>query len=174
MHTLAQRLAQGDQAAFAELYDACSDRCHHYVVTVVGTRESADEVMQETFLRLVRNRQKLGEIADLEAYVFVVARNEALRYLAQRGRGMERQISGAELFLEANSTDGSQRDLADLVARGLENLSSLEREVVELKIYGGLTFREIALVIEAPLQTAASRYRSALDRLKPWLAGQMK
>src|ERR1700723_1372440 len=144
MDSLGQRLAQGDQAAFAELYDACSDRCHHFVVTVVGTREGADEVMQETFLRLVRNCQKLGKIADLEAYVFAIARNESFRYLAQRGRGIERQISGAELFLEASSNDGSQRDLADLVAKGLENLSALEREVVELKIYGGLTFREIA------------------------------
>ena len=174
MDSLGQRLARGDQAAFAELYDACCDRCHHYVVTVVGTREAADEVMQETFLRLVRHRQKLCEIADLEAYVFVIARNEALRRLARHGQTMERQITGAELFLEASGADGSQRDLADLVARGLENLSPLEREVVELKIYGGLTFREIAQVIEAPLQTAASRYRSALDRLKPWLAGQMK
>jgi RNA polymerase sigma-70 factor (ECF subfamily) len=174
MHTLGQRLARGDQAAFAELYDACSNRCHHYAVTVVGTREGAHEVMQETFLRLVRNRQKLAEIADLQAYVFVIARNEAFRYLAQRGRTLERQVSGADLFLEASSNDGSQRELADLVARGLEHLGPLEREVVELKIFGGLTFREIAQVIEAPLQTAASRYRSALDRLKPWLAGQMK
>jgi RNA polymerase sigma-70 factor, ECF subfamily len=174
MDSLGQRLARGDRAAFAELYDACSDRCHHYVITVVHTREAADEVIQETFLRLVRNRQKLAQIADLEAYVFVIARNEALRYLTQRGRGKVREITGAELFMEAGGADGSQRDLADLVARGLENLNPLEREVVELKIYGGLTFREIAQVIEAPLQTAASRYRSALDRLKPWLAGQMK
>ncbi len=51
METLGQRLARGDPTAFAELYDACADRCHHYVVTVVGHREAADEVMQETFLR---------------------------------------------------------------------------------------------------------------------------
>ena len=87
------------------------------------------------------------------------ARNEALRFLARRGQEARRQASAAELFLEAASDDASRRDLAELVARGLDGLSSLEREVVELKIYGGLTFREIAQVIEAPLQTAASRYR---------------
>jgi RNA polymerase sigma-70 factor (ECF subfamily) len=130
METLGQRLARGDQTAFAELYDACADRCHHYVVTVVGDREAADEVMQETFLRLVRNRKKLGELEDLGAYLFIMARNEALRFSARRGRDAGRQVAGADLFLEAKDADPSKRDLAELVARGLESLGAEEREVV--------------------------------------------
>jgi RNA polymerase sigma-70 factor (ECF subfamily) len=174
MATLGQRLASGDATAFAELYDACADRCHHYVVTVVGDCEAADEVMQETFLRLVRNRKKLSALEDLSAYLFIMARNEALRFIARRGRNTEGRVAGADLFLEAKETDPSKRDLAELVARALASLPAQEREVVELKTYGELTFREIAQVTEVPLQTAASRYRSALARLKPWLAGQMK
>ena len=86
METLGQRLAQGDQAAFAELYDACASRCHHYVVCLLGSREAADEVLQESFLRLVRNRQKLAEIENVAAYLFVIARHEALRFASRRSR----------------------------------------------------------------------------------------
>ena len=59
-----------------------------------------------------------------------------------------------------------------MVAHALASLGSLGRSG-GLKIYGGLTFREIAQVTGVPLPTAASRYRSALERLRPLLAGQM-
>jgi DNA-directed RNA polymerase specialized sigma24 family protein len=49
-----------------------------------------------------------------------------------------------------------------------------DREIVELKTFGGLTFREIAEVTGMPLATAATRYRRALDSLRPWLAKQMR
>lgn len=93
MERLDQRLARGDRTAFAELYDACADRCHHYLVVRLGSRESADEVLQETFLRLVRNRGSLAGVENLAGYVFMVARNEALRYAARRSRVASRQTT---------------------------------------------------------------------------------
>ncbi|MBI3838109.1 MAG: hypothetical protein HY288_09265 [Planctomycetia bacterium] len=62
MGDLAERLARGDQAAFAELYDACADRVHHYLVIRLGSRNDADDVLQETFVRLARTRQKLAGV----------------------------------------------------------------------------------------------------------------
>jgi RNA polymerase sigma factor (sigma-70 family) len=73
----AERLARGDPAAFAELYDACADRVHHYLVALVGSRADADDVLQETFVRLARMRKSLGAVDNLLAYVFATARNEA-------------------------------------------------------------------------------------------------
>ncbi|APW62085.1 RNA polymerase sigma factor [Paludisphaera borealis] len=48
MDERAERLARGDQEAFAELYDACADRVHHFLVVRLGTRADADDVLQET------------------------------------------------------------------------------------------------------------------------------
>ena len=78
MNELGQRLARGEPTAFAELYDHCADRCHHYLTVFLGSRDAADDVLQETFVRLVRNRGKLGGVENLPAYLFVAARNEAL------------------------------------------------------------------------------------------------
>jgi RNA polymerase sigma-70 factor (ECF subfamily) len=174
METLDQRLARGEQVAFAELYDACADRCHHYLVVRLGSRDAADEVLQETFLRLVRHRRHLAGVGNLSGYVFMVARNEALRYAGRRARAAARhtRLSSEDLFLEAESEDGTARELADLVRMALERLNPEQREVVELKIYGRLTFREIADVTGVPLPTAATRYRAALERLRGWLARQ--
>lgn len=172
MNELGQRLASGEPTAFAELYDHCADRCHHYLTVFLGSRDAADDVLQETFVRLVRNRGKLGDVENLPAYLFVAARNEALRYVSFRKHERERYVSlkSSDLFTDVD--DPARRDTALAIADGLQQLGAEQREVVELKIYGRLTFREIAEVTSVPLQTAATRYRAALQQLKEWFARQ--
>jgi RNA polymerase sigma-70 factor (ECF subfamily) len=193
-----RRLAQGDPAAFAALYDRCADRVHHYLVVRLGSREDADDVLQETFVRLARNRKRLAALENLEAYVFTVARNEAAR-LARRNRragsrragsaGQESRRAGSagqesrragfagqealpraeDLFREGGGNDLQAREAAESVAKALAGLEAPLREIVELKVYAGLTFREIAHLTGLPQGTAATRYRSALAKMRTWL-----
>src|SRR5262249_3111042 len=86
MDELARRLARGDQSAFVELYDACADRVHHYLVVRLGSRADADDVLQQTFVRLAGIRTTLSSVENLTAYVFATARNEAARFLQRRAR----------------------------------------------------------------------------------------
>ena len=79
MATLQARLALGDQAAFAELYDTYANRIGHYLLVRLSSRDNADDVLQETFLRLANIRHKLAKVNDLDAYVLTIARNEAAR-----------------------------------------------------------------------------------------------
>jgi RNA polymerase sigma-70 factor (ECF subfamily) len=172
MGDLGKRLARGEPAAFAELYDRCSDRCHHYLSMYLGSRDAADEVLQETFVRLVRGRARLARVDNLVAYVFTVARNEAARHAGRRARHRQRYtpLAAADLFHDTD--DALRRETAEAVVAALRQISDDQREVVELKVYGGLTFREIAEITGVPLQTAATRYRSALERLREWFTRQ--
>src|ERR1700677_2645598 len=86
LNELGDRLARGDRAAFAELYDLCADRLHHYLTVRLQSRVDADDVLQETFVRLARTRRKLAGVENFSAYVFTIAHNEALRLLARRSR----------------------------------------------------------------------------------------
>jgi RNA polymerase sigma-70 factor (ECF subfamily) len=172
MDELRERLARGDAAAFAELYDACADRLHHYLTVRLGARDEADDVLQETFVRLVRTRQRLRQVEDLTAYVFTAARNEASRHGGRKARAARHCVPLRAEDLFSQGSDAGAREAAEVVAVALRGLSAEQREVVELKIYGGLTFREIARVTGVPLPTAATRYRAALERLKDWLARQ--
>jgi RNA polymerase sigma-70 factor (ECF subfamily) len=65
MEKLGERLARGEQAAFAELYDACADRLHHYLTLRLGTREDADDVLQNSFVRLAQARHRLAGVKNL-------------------------------------------------------------------------------------------------------------
>jgi RNA polymerase sigma-70 factor (ECF subfamily) len=77
------------------------------------------------------------------------------------------------LFDEAYSNDLSLRETAELVTAALNDLPPNEREVVELKSYAGLTFREIAEVTGSPQGTVATRYRTALEHLRRMLTKQL-
>lgn len=163
MNDLPQRLARGEPSAFAELYDRCADRLHGYLRLRTGSRHDADDLVQETFVRLARSRDKLAGVDDLVAYVFTMARNELHRLMAQRAR-RARQL---EALPAAETCDDRQRREADDEIRAaLSGLSDEQREVVELKIYGQFTFREIAEITGAAQGTVATRYRAALDKMR--------
>lgn len=171
MNDLGARLARGDRQAFAELYDACAVRLHHYLVVQLQSRADADDALQETFLRLTRGREKLATVENLTAYVFAVARNEASR-LAARRRRTGAELSGDSLF--GGGCDEAQvRETAELVAAALGRLRPEEREVIELKTYAGLTLAEIAAVTGAPPGTVATRYRAALKKLRQLLVKEL-
>jgi len=175
MEHLGAKLAAGDPAAFAELYETCADRLHHYLALRLGSRQDAEDVLQETFVRLARNRNKLRAVHNLAAYVFTIARNESNRLAERRKRepAGSAGVAADLLFDEAWSDDVSQRETAELVAAALRNLPPNEREAVELKTYAGLTFREIADVTGSPQGTVATQYRTGLEHLRQKLAKQL-
>jgi RNA polymerase sigma-70 factor, ECF subfamily len=173
MEELQARLARGEPAAFAEFYDACADRVGHYLLVRLGSWADAEDALQETFLRLARTREKLAEVASLEAYVFTIARNEAARLAAARGRRQRNQEAlDAEKLFRFDPGDLDAREDAETLAAAIDRLDADAREVVELKTFSGLTFHEISEVTGLPQGTAATRYRTALTKMRAWFARQ--
>jgi RNA polymerase sigma-70 factor, ECF subfamily len=164
------RLARGDENAFAELYDACADRLHHYLTVRLGCRDTAADVLQSAFLRAVRSRRRFRDVQNPVAYMFQIARNEAAR--VRRPRTVQ-QLEVEDLF-ETSSDAVEQCDDAEVAAAALMQLDADDREVVELKLYGGLTFRDIANMTGTPQGTVATKYRRALQSLRHWLVKQMR
>lgn len=166
MNELADRLARGEPAAFAELYDACADRLYGWLLLHLRSAADAEDVLQETFVRVARSRKKLRRVENLTAYVFSIARNEAARLRKRTSRQSELVRPMSEVA--ADATLGLEQ--AEIVQQALSRLTDEQREVVELKMYGDLTLREIAEVTGLPPGTVATRYRAALVKLRETLA----
>ena len=167
MATLQARLARGDQAAFAELYDTYANRIGHYLLVRLSSRDDADDVLQETFCRLARIREKLAKVDDFDAYILTIARNQAARLVANNARRQRKQKPlDSEVLFCCQSNDVDAREAAEIVATALSHLSVDLREIVELKTYTGLTFQQISQVTGLPQGTVATRYRSALARMQ--------
>ncbi len=168
---LARRLARGDGAAFAELYDACSERLLRYLAVRLASADQAADVMQTAMLRAVKSRRRFAKVDSPVAYLFQIARNEAARLTKRTARHSEQAFT-AEQILELMDDATDARDDVEMTVAALARLSAKDRELVQLKIYAGLTFREIAEVTGQPQATVATQYRRALDSLRPWLVKQ--
>ena len=163
---LARRLAAGDSAAFAELYDHLSQRLYGYFAWVLGSRQDAEDGLQETFARLVCYRRRLASVEHIDAYAFTVAHSVARQAARKRDRrrGSERELP---VDLPAPTQQGA---LSEEVGRALRALPAEQREVVVLKVLNGMTAREIAEVTGRRQSTVESRLAYALEKLRRALA----
>ncbi len=120
--------------------------------------------MQDAFVRLWRSA--ITPKGDPLAYVFASVRNASLELLRRR-----RDRDGVPVSLfdceEADPASAAvEAERRQIVRRAVDALPSQQREAVVMRIYAGLTFRQIADVVGEPLPTIASRYRRALERIK--------
>ena len=174
MEGLRQRLAKGEQSAFAELYDLFASRLYRYLTVRLSSAHDAADVMQEVFVRLARSRKQFAmREGDLAGYIFAIAHNEAARLLGKRAQ-QDRVAAAHANVIERVSHADRTMELTDSVRFALASISDEQREVVTMKIYGALTFSEIAEAIGLPQGTVASRYRAALVQMRELLARNEK
>jgi RNA polymerase sigma-70 factor (ECF subfamily) len=160
-------LAAGREDAFAVLYDRYGRSLFRVACTLLRSRPDAEDAVQEVFLGLARSRAALGNVESLRAYLFSALRHAAAR-LAARAKTNARPVD--DLPDRATSaTAAIDAETSHLLERGLAALPAEQREVLALKIDGGLTFAEIADVLGIRPNTAASRYRYALAKLRDFV-----
>jgi len=127
----------------------------------------AEEAVQNGFLRFWRTRCS-GNVPEVPLLFTAVKR--AAQDLQRAGsRRAARETKAAEMLYEPDSMfsrNGHAPDRARLIEEALRTLPEEQREVVVLKLWGELTFKEIAAALEIPANTAASRYRYALEALR--------
>ncbi len=122
----------------------------------------AEDIVQDAFIRYWRRR---GKVRDPAAYLFAAVRSAALdqrRRAALRGR-IQRAASTPEEMIESQTLDA---DCRTAMEKAIAGLAAEQREVLVMKIWGGLTFAAIGAVLGIPAATAASRYRYALVALR--------
>ena len=140
----------------------------------VPDRASAEDIVQEAFCRFWRARHNA---ADRTAYLYASVRRCALEWLRSRSRRMRRETAFARPEVDSASpllTSAVEQDeRRSAIELALRQLSEDQRETLVLKIWGGLTFPQIAAALEIPANTAASRYRYALAKLREQLSEEV-
>jgi RNA polymerase sigma-70 factor (ECF subfamily) len=141
------------------LYDEHGRALLAYACALLRDPSAAEDVLHQVFLNVLRSRAAIsGEPAP---YLFRAIRNAALNHI--RGQSREVELANGGVWLE--SPDGSSETSVALQS-ALRMLPDDQREVMVLHIWGQLTFQEAAEVIGVSANTAASRYRYGLAKLK--------
>lgn len=134
----------------------------------VSARSDAEDVVQEAFIRFWRSRHR---VADPAAFLFTCVRNCALDWKRERTRQSRRDEVAARPEEEPLFTGSlEQEERRGTIDAALRRLPESQREVLVMKIWGGLSFPQIAAAQQISANTAASRYRYALDKLRQELA----
>ena len=165
--TIGEQLAAGDPEAFAALYDRLAVRLFNTARTMTDSLPDAEDTVHDLFVELARSRDRLARITNLDAYIFTMLRHAISR--RRRRRDVDRRAidSIGRRRAEAGSFTTQPAELPDdALTAAVAGLPPAQREVLALKVDGGLTFVEIAAVIGTSINTAASRYRYALEKLR--------
>lgn len=176
---LMQAFCNGDESAFDALFRRWSGRVLRFVDRMIRDPAVAEELLQETFLRVHRAREKWEPSARFSTWLFTIATNVALNELRRPFRrrvhestDAEREGAPRELAAEAPGVDevAHVRRLAGDVERALESLPERQRAALWLTAVEGLSYAEVAASLETSPQSVKAlvhRGRSALAERLP-------
>jgi RNA polymerase sigma-70 factor (ECF subfamily) len=133
----------------------------------VGSKADAEDVVQEAFVRFWRSRERVNDPA---AFVFSCVRRCALDWQRSRQRQTQREEQAARPEAEPLFAVVEDNERRAAIEIALRDLPADQAEVLVLKVWGELTFSQIAVALETSPNTAASRYRYALAKLREALA----
>jgi len=144
-----------------------------YTLALAITRrpDRAEDAVQDAFARLWGSKARPD--GDLVPYVFAAVRNAAIDQIRRR----DPAVTGADSVSIYNGLPAEPEDRVVTaeehrrLRQALDDLPETQRETVVMKVYGGLTFEQMSRALGEPLQTTASRYRRAIERLGRMLRG---
>jgi RNA polymerase sigma-70 factor (ECF subfamily) len=171
---LLRRVARGDEASFAPLYDAVSARVYGLARRVVRDPAQAEEVAQEALVEVWRTAARYDpERGSATSWILTITHRRAVDRVRSAQAGAERERRVAVSHVETPYDDVVEEVAASLeqqqVRRCLEGLTDLQREALTLAYYGGYTYREVAEKLDAALPTIKTRMRDGLIRLRDCL-----
>ncbi len=181
-----ERCAMGSEAAFRALVQRYRTRIMNLVCRFINDRDRAEEISQEVFLRVFRNRERYRKSGKFSTWIFTIAvnltKNEIRSRVRHRGTfsldAMEEESGGQGVsFPDAKplpDEDLNANEIGRKVAEALHKIPARYREAVVLRDVEGLSYEEVGQILRIPGGTVRSRINRARlmlkERLKPYLS----
>jgi RNA polymerase sigma-70 factor, ECF subfamily len=177
------RLRRGDLDALAELISRYQNRLYRYLLRMVRQAPEAEDLFQQTWLRVVEKIRAFDPNRNFDAWLFTLARNLAIDHLRRiQPRSLDEPVSdGASTETAADRLPSGEPPAVDRVfrterrsrvAEAMAMLPAIYREVLVLRFEEEMKIEEIAQVTGAPLSTVKTRLRRSLDQLRRCLETQ--
>jgi RNA polymerase sigma-70 factor, ECF subfamily len=171
IESLLRDVAEGDRAAFAQVYDRISSRVLGLIIRVLRDRAQSEEVVQEVFLEIWQQAAKFdANRGSGMAWVLTMAHRRAIDRIRASQKSHERDlrigIRDMERDFDSVSESVEIRVENERVKRAMSRLTPLQREAVILAYYGGYSHSEMAQILGIPLGTVKTRLRDGMIRLR--------
>ena len=168
---LLQRVADGDRAAFVEVYDALSARAFGLILRVLVDRSQSEEVLQEVFLEIWQSAARFTpNRGQGRSWVLTIAHRRAVDRVRSSQSSVDRDVRAG--FRDMDVAYDHVAEKVELKMEGrrvvdaLAALPDAQKEALTLAYFGGYSQSEIATLVGAPLGTVKTRMRDGLSRLR--------
>ncbi|MHC4439596.1 MAG: RNA polymerase sigma factor [Planctomycetota bacterium] len=161
----------GDAECFSQIVEMYSSRCYGYFYRLTGNNDISDELLSELFVKLV---EKIGSYkgGSFESWLFKIASNIFHDYLRSKQR-RKKLLESQVVKFESGTTEPKQSDgvLTDKLQIQLGRLDEDTRELIVLRFYSQLSFKEIAQKRAEPIGTTLAKTHRALKKLRQYMEG---
>lgn len=168
-------LVNGNEVAFRSIYDVYRNRIYSYTLRLTNSKVLAEDILQEIFIKVWLNKEKLAEVNNFNAWLYAIARNcifDTLKKIAKEKYLQE--LLEKESTRESEIADAGLLEMenARLFKLALEQLTPQQREVFNLSRFENLTQKEIAERMGLSLNTVKSHMVSALKVIRFFFKNQ--
>ena len=171
---LLRRSSRGDEAAFADLYDATSRRVFGMALRVVRDPAQAEEVTQEAYLEAWRTASRFDPAkGSALSWLLTLAHRRAVDRVRSAEAASRRDATyhdqNRPVAHDSTAEAAATKIEAQRVRQAMGTLTDVQREALELAYFGGYTHTEVATMLDLPVGTAKTRIRDGLIRLRDLL-----
>ena len=175
-----ERLKSGDMNAFEEVFVQHRRGILAYVRGMVGEKHLAEDIVQDTFVRLARSVAGIRPGLGISGWLYRTARNRTIdtvrhrrfEVLADTGSPGDSALAAAGKRTPTPADEAVQNENRSRVRDCLARLPDRQRDVLMLRYYGDLSFREVAQVLGRPLGTVLWQARGSMERLREMLRAE--
>lgn len=158
------QIAQGNEQAFYQLYEATRSSVYSFVLSIIKNPHDAEDIMQETYISVYQSAISYQPQGKPMAWLLRIARN--FTYLKLRDKKKHQALSAEEMEQWLCGQYQLDRDDKLVLEAALNILSDEERQIISLHSLSGLKHREIADLLDLKLTTVLSKYHRGLKKLK--------
>jgi RNA polymerase sigma-70 factor (ECF subfamily) len=173
---LVWRLRQGKREALCRIYEKYRDDLLRLAVSLSNDTATAEDVVHDVFTSFIRESRQFRLTGSLRSFLATCVANRARNANRAGGRYRHATLDEASSMVSASKRPDQwivRSEELEQIADALKDLPCSQREVVTLRLQGGLKFREIAAFQHVPVRTALSRYRCGLEKLRSLLNGEV-
>jgi RNA polymerase sigma-70 factor (family 1) len=165
-------VATGNRQAFTQLYTTHLNNLYRYIFLFTKSKEETEEILQEIFIKIWENREKLPEVDSVKNYLFRFAKNKLLdkiRHLQIRQRVLSEIKRTKDISETTTSDQCTYREYYRLVQQAVENLPPKRKLIFRLNIENGLSHDEIALQLNISKSVVQKQVYSASHFVREYL-----
>jgi len=171
------RFKQGNHEALRQIYDKYKVELLKLAVVLIGNRNMAEDIVHDVFVKFAESADRIKLIGSLKNYLVTSVINRVRNHLRDNKRHRETDLDGAELI--ACSERGPRQwavlgEQLKILSRALQQLPYQQREVISLRMEMDMTFRRIAAMQNASVNTVKGRYRYGIARLRSLLNSEVE